>query len=172
MSLGDLVPRKWGGLRRLDDDATFDVFRTEMDSLHRNLDRLFADAWTGGFAPSLLSESWTKSQITPRLDVAEDDKAFHVSLELPGMGEKDVSVTMTDRVLTISGEKKEEKEKKAKDVVRRERAYGSFRRTLELPTVVDANKISAQFKDGVLTTEVPKTKEAQERVRQIPVKGA
>lgn len=172
MSLGDLVPRQWGGLRRFDDDRTFDVFRTEMDSLHRNLDRLFTDAWTGGFAPSLLSESWTKSQISPRLDVAEDDKAFQVSLELPGMGEKDVSVTMTDRVLTISGEKKEEKETKDKDVVRRERAYGSFRRTLELPTGVDASKIAAKFKDGVLTIEVPKTKEAQERVRQIPVKGA
>jgi HSP20 family protein len=107
----------------------------------------------------------------PRLDVAEDDKAFHVTVELPGLSEKDVAVTVTDRVLTISGEKREEKEKKDKDVVRRERAYGSFRRAIELPGDVDAGKIAAKFKDGVLTVDVPKTKDAQERVKKIPVKG-
>lgn len=172
MSIGDLVPWRWGGLRRFDDDRSFDAFRTEMESLHRNIDRLFADAWTGGLAPSLLSESWAKSQITPRLDVVEDDKAFHVSVELPGLSEKDVAVTVTDRVLTISGEKKEEKEKKEKDVFRRERAYGSFRRVLELPNAVDAGTIAAKFKDGVLTIDAPKSKEAQQRVRRIAVKGA
>jgi HSP20 family protein len=171
MANGDLVPWRWGGLRRLEDDRSFDAFRTEMESLHRSIDRLFADAWSGGLAPSLLSESWTKGVVMPRLDVAEDDKAFHVTVELPGLSEKDVAVTVTDRVLTISGEKREEKEKKDKDVVRRERAYGSFRRAIELPGDVDAGKIAAKFKDGVLTVDVPKTKEAQERVKKIPVKG-
>lgn len=164
MSISDLVPWRWGGLRHVPDDRSLDALRTEMESLHRNIDRLFADAWTGGLAPSL--------QVTPRVDVAEDDKAFHVSVELPGLSEKDVAVTATDRVLTITGEKKEEQEKKDKDVFRRERAYGSFRRSLELPGDVDAAKIAAKFKDGVLSIDVPKTKEAQERVRQIPVKGA
>ena len=172
MSIGNLAPWRWGGLRRLYDDRSFDAFHTEIESLHRNIDRLFADAWPSGLAPSLLSQSWTKSRITPRLDVVEDDKAFHVSVELPGMSEKDVAVTVTDRVLTITGEKKEAKEKKDQDVFRSERAYGSFRRALELPSDVDAGKVAAKFKDGVLKIDAPKSKEAQERARQIHVKGA
>jgi HSP20 family protein len=143
-----------------------------MDQLHRSIDRLFADAWGATAAPSLLSDTWTTSAIAPRLDVVEDDKAFHVTVELPGMTDKDVAVSVTDRALTIRGEKKEEKEKKDKDVHRRERAYGSFRRAIELPSDVDAGKIEAAFKNGVLTIDLPKTKEAQDRVKQIPVKAA
>ena len=146
MAIGNLVPWRWGTLRSFDDDRSLDPFRTEMETLHRNIDRIFADAWGGSFAPSLLSETWTTGKITPRLDVAEDDKAFHVSVELPGMSDKDVAVTADDRVLTIRGEKKEEKEKKDKDVFRRERAYGSFRRTIELPGDVDSAKIEAKFR--------------------------
>lgn len=172
MPIGSLVPWRWGTLRNLDDDRSLDTFRTEMESLHRSIDRLFADAWGGSLTPSLLSETWTSGRIAPRLDVAEDDKAFHVTVELPGMNDKDVAVTVDDRILTIRGEKKEEKEKKDKDVVRRERAYGSFRRTIELPGDVDSAKIEAKFKDGVLTIDLPKTKEAQDRVKQIPVKAA
>jgi HSP20 family protein len=172
MAIGNLVPWRWGSLRSFDEDRSFDGFRAEMDSLHRSIDRLFADAWGGNFAPSLLSETWTTGKITPSLDVGEDDKSFRVSVELPGMSDKDVAVTVDDRTLTIRGEKKEEKEKKDKDVFRRERAYGSFRRTIELPANIDSAKIEAKFKDGVLTIDLPKTKEAQERVKQIPVKAA
>jgi HSP20 family protein len=172
MTIGNLVPWRWGALRGLDDDRSFDSFRTEMESLHRSIDRLFADAWGGNLAPSLLSDTWTSGKIVPRLDVTEDDKGFHVSVELPGMNDKDVAVTVDDRVLTVRGEKKEEKEKKDKDVFRRERAYGSFRRAIELPSDVDSSKIEAKFKDGVLTIDLPKTKQAQERVKQIPVKAA
>ena len=172
MAIGNLVPWRWGSLRNVDEDRSFDAFRTEMDSLHRSIDRLFADAWSSGFAPSLLSEAWTTGKITPSLDVVDEDKAFRVTVELPGMTDKDVAVTVDDRTLTIRGEKKEEKEKKEKDVFRRERAYGSFRRTIELPGNIDAAKIEAKFKDGVLTIDLPKTKEAQERVKQIPVKAA
>jgi HSP20 family protein len=172
MAIGNLVPWRWGSPRSFDEDRSFASFRSEMDSLHRSIDRLFADAWGGNFAPSLLSETWTKGRITPNLDVVDDDKGFRVSVELPGLTDKDVAVTVDDRTLTIRGEKKEEKEKKEKDVYRRERAYGSFRRTIELPGEVDAAKIEAKFKDGVLTIDLPKTKEAQERVKQIPVKAA
>ena len=172
MAIGNLVPWRWGSLRSVDDDRSFDAFRAEMDALHRSIDRVFADAWGGSFAPSLLSDPFTSGKIMPRLDVADDEKAFHVTVELPGMTDKDVAVTVEDRTLTIRGEKKEEKEKKDKDVVRRERAYGSVRRTIELPGDVDAAKIEARFKDGVLTIDLPKTAEAQDRVRKIPVKAA
>jgi HSP20 family protein len=169
MAIGDIIPFRWGGLRRIDEDRTFDSLRSEMETLHRNLDRVFGDVWSG---PSLLSDAWTSRNVVPNLDVTEDDKGFNVTVELPGMDEKDVAVSVADRILTIRGEKKEEKEKKEKDVYRRERAYGSFRRIMELPADVDADKIDASFKKGVLTIALPKTKEAQAKVKQIPVKAA
>jgi HSP20 family protein len=172
MAIGNLVPWRWGALRGLQDDRSFESFRTEMESLHRSIDRLFADAWGGSVTPSLLSDTWTQGKIVPRLDVTEDDKGFRVSVELPGMSDKDVAVTVDERVLTVRGEKKEEKEKKDKDVFRRERAYGSFLRSIELPSDVDSSKIEAKFKDGVLTIDLPKTKQAQERVKQIAIKAA
>jgi HSP20 family protein len=170
MAIGDLVPWRWGGLSRRDEQP-FASFRSEMESLHRSIDRLFEEAWNGG-APSLLSDAWDKRAVMPRLDVTEDEKAFHVTAELPGMSDKDVAVSLTERTLSIRGEKKQEKETKEKNVHRSERSYGSFRRTIELPSDADAAKIEATFRDGVLKIELPKTKEAQAKVRQIPVKAA
>ena len=169
MAIGELIPWRWGGLRRLEEDQTFDTFRREMEALHHNLDRMFANAWSG---PSLLRETRTTRDVVPKLDVSEDDKAFNVAVELPGMDEKDVAVSVADRVLTIRGEKKEDKETKDKEVYRRERAYGSFRRVMELPADVDAERIEAAFRKGVLTISLPKSKEAQAKVKQIPVKAA
>lgn len=169
MAISDIVPFRWGGLRRIDDDRTFDTFRTEMEAFHRNIDRAFGNIFSG---PSLLSDVWASRDVVPNVDMTEDDKSFNVTVELPGMDEKDVAVSVADRVLTIRGEKKEEKEKKDKDVYRRERAYGSFRRVMELPADVDAEKIDASFRKGVLTVALPKSKEAQAKVKQIPVKAA
>jgi HSP20 family protein len=169
MAIGDLVPFRWGGLRRVDEDRTFDTLRAEMEALHRNIDRAFGNVLGG---PSLLGDVWASRDVVPSVDVTEDDKGFNVTVELPGMDEKDVAVSVADRVLTIRGEKKEEKEKKDKDVYRRERAYGSFRRVMELPADVDAENIAASFKKGVLTIALPKSKEAQAKVKQIPVKAA
>jgi HSP20 family protein len=136
------------------------------------MDRLFEGLWSEGFGSSLLPEVWARGEIAPQLDVTEDDKAFAVKVDLPGLDEKDVEVTLSDRLLTIRGEKKEDKETKEKNYYRRERAYGTFRRSIEIPAVVDATKIDASFKKGVLTIQLPKTKEAQQKVKQIEVKAA
>ena len=88
------------------------------------------------------------------------------------MDEKDVDVTLADRMLTIRGEKKEDKEQKEKNYYRRERAYGSFTRRIEIPAEVDATKIDASFNKGVLTIQLPKTKEAQQKVKHIDIKAA
>ena len=169
MAMGEPVPWRWGGLRRLDDGRTFDSFRAEMEALHRSIDRAFGSMWSG---PSLLSDVWVSREVVPSVDVTEEEKGFNVTVELPGMDEKDVAVSVADRVLTIRGEKKEEKEKKEKNLYRSERAYGSFRREMQLPADVDAEKIDASFKNGVLTIVLPKSKEAQAKVKQIPVKAA
>jgi HSP20 family protein len=170
MTISDIVPWRWGSLRPTSERPLED-FRGQMDSLHREIDRLFENSW-GGELPSLFSEAARTGDLMPRMDVVEDAKAFRVTIELPGMADKDVAVSLTDRLLTIRGEKKEEKEQKDKDTYRSERRYGSFRRAFELPGDVDANKIEASFKNGVLTVDLPKTKEAQDKVKQIQVKAA
>jgi len=138
--------------------------------LHRDIDRLFDEMWSGRW-PSLAVEPMG-GDIMPQLDMTEDDQAFHLNVELPGMDEKDFEVTLRNHTLTIKGEKKEEKETKDRDVHRRERAYGYFRRSIELPADVDADKITATYRKGVLTIDLPKTKQAQDQAKRIEVKAA
>lgn len=173
MALGEMVPWRWGSLRRSgSDERALEGFRGDIASLHREMDRLFDSLWSDDLRSSLLSGDWSRMEITPQLDVAEDDKSFSVKVDLPGMDEKDVDITLSDRVLTIRGKKEEEKETKEKDYYRRERAYGSFRRSIEIPAAVDSSRIDASFKKGVLTIDLPKTKEAQDKVKHIEVKAA
>lgn len=173
MALKELVPWRWGGLRRWEEEERpFQAFRREMETLHREMDRLFEDFWRGAGRPSLLPEAWAFGDVSPRVDESEDDKAYHVALEVPGMDEKDVEVTLSDGLLTIRGEKKQEEEEKGKDFYRKERAFGAFRRTLPIPGEVDESKIKASFEKGVLTIDLPKTEEAQKKVKHIEVKAA
>ena len=87
----------------------------------------------------------------PAVDIAETDKAYEITAELPGMDEKNIEVKFADGVLTIRGEKKDEKEEKKKDYYLSERSYGSFQRSFQVPDGVDTDKIEATFKKGVLT---------------------
>ncbi len=108
----------------------------------------------------------------PAVDVAETEKAYEITAELPGMDEKNVEVKFADGVLTIKGEKQEEKEEKKKDYYLSERSYGSFQRAFQVPDGVDADKIEATFKNGVLTVTMPKSAEAQKSAKKITVKAA
>jgi HSP20 family protein len=90
-----------------------------------------------------------------------------VSAELPGMDDEDIEVSLSRDVLTISGEKKQEKEEKGRDYYRAERSYGSFRRSIPLPAEVNADKVDAVFSKGVLTITLPKTAKAEGRKRII-----
>ncbi len=173
MARGDIIPwRRTGGLlpwRR--DEGPFESLRREIEMLHRDIDRVFEEMWNGRW-PAMSFEPMGRGEIMPQLDMTEDDQAFHLQVELPGMDEKDVEVTLRNHTLTIKGEKKEEKETKDKDVHRRERAYGYFRRSVEIPGDVDADKITATYRKGVLTIDLPKTKQAQEQAKHIEVKAA
>jgi len=143
-----------------------------MDSLHKEMDLLFEDFWKGSGRPSLMTKPWGYAHLKPRLDETDDEKAFHVKIELPGMDQEDVDITLSDGLLTIRGEKKQEEEEKGKDFYRSERTCGSFRRTLPLPVEVDESRIEASFKKGVLSIELPKTAEAQKKVKHITVEAA
>jgi HSP20 family protein len=107
---------------------------------------------------------------SPNVDVKESDRELRVSAELPGMEEKDIEVSLNKDSLMIKGEKKEEKEDKGKDYYRMERSYGSFSRTIPLPTEVEQDKVKAEFKKGVLTVTIPKTAKAIKETRKISIK--
>jgi HSP20 family protein len=151
-----------------------------LESLHRQIDRLFEDFGRGVWQPfrhSLFGteELWphavTLGATAPAVDVAETEKAYEITAELPGMDEKNIDVKVADGSLTIRGEKQEEKEEKKKDYYLHERHFGSFERSFSLPESVDADKIGAAFKKGVLTVTLPKKPEAQKPAKKIEVKA-
>jgi len=95
------------------------------------------------------------------MDLVEKEDAYEITAELPGLDDKNVEIKLSNRTLTIRGEKSEEKEDKQKDYYLSERRYGSFQRSFQLPDGVDADKIDAKFTKGVLTVKLPKTAEAK-----------
>jgi HSP20 family protein len=107
----------------------------------------------------------------PVVDVTETDKAYQITSELPvGMGEKNVEVKFAEGVLTIKGEKQEEREEKKKGYSMRESSFGSFERTFQVPGDVDTDKIKASFKKGMLAVTLPKSAEARRAEKRITVK--
>jgi HSP20 family protein len=152
------------------------------ENLRREVDRLFDDFQLGGSLRSPFGRSvfdvepfwrgeisWAKA---PAVDVVDKDTAYEITAELPGLEEKNIDVKFADGVLSIKGEKSEEKEDKGKDRYLSERRYGSFQRAFRLPDGVDADKIAASFKNGVLTVTVPKTPEAARSEKKIPITKA
>jgi HSP20 family protein len=151
------------------------------EALHREIDRLFDDFgggfWRSPFRRSVfdLEPIWRRElswETAPAMDIVETEKAYEISAELPGMSESDVEVVASNGDLTIKGEKKEEKEERKKDYYLSERRYGSFERRMQIPEGVDADKIAASFKNGVLTVTLPKTAQAQKPEKKISVKAA
>jgi len=132
--------------------------------LEREMDRLFNDFWTGG-ALDLPRTTWV-----PPLEVTENDDEFRVSMELPGVDEKDVEITFSDGLLSIRGEKKSQQESKDEMCYCSEVRYGSFERSLSVPANVSGEKISAKYKNGVLNIVLPKREEAKPRKVEIKTK--
>ena len=106
---------------------------------------------------------------TPALDLHEDNDNFVVKIELPGMKKDDIDVTLEDGALSISGERKSDEKFEGAEVYRSERFFGRFQRTVTLPAPVAADKIKAQYKDGVLTVTLPKTEEAKPKQINVQV---
>ncbi|MBX6370221.1 MAG: Hsp20/alpha crystallin family protein [Rhodospirillales bacterium] len=132
-------------------------------SLQREMDRLFSD-FSRRFGEPFAEESF------PKLDICETDSEIKVTAELPGIDEKDIDVTLRDDVLTIKGEKKAEREEKEENYHLVERSYGSFSRSVRLPSGLDANKVKATMDKGVLTVTMPKPPTAQPK--KIEIKSA
>ena len=153
--------------------------RWPFESLRQEIDRLFDDfgvgMWRSPFRGPFfepLQRSAAAFAALPAVDVSETEKAYEITAELAGMDEKNIEVNVANGGLTIKGEKQDEKEEKKKDYYRRERSYGSFERNFDVPQNVDADKVEASFKKGVLTVTLPKKAEAQKPAKKIEVKAA
>lgn len=143
------------------------AFPTEVLNMQREINRMFNSFFRGGTQDDsdLYASTWL-----PAVDVAEHDDEYHVKVELPGVSRDDVKITMQGNILTISGEKKQEKETKKSDFHRVERSYGSFQRSFTLPATVQSDRIDATFKDGILNIKVPKAEESKRKAIEVKVK--
>lgn len=161
MAIKDIIPfgKKSIQIER-GTESPFAILRREIDSLFDNFLR--------GFELEPFESRF--SAFSPKIDVVETDKEIKVFVELPGMEEKDIDISLSKDTLTIKGEKKEEKEQKGKDYYRMERSYGSFIRTIPLPVEVEDDKVDAKLKKGVLTIVLPKSAKTIEATKKISVK--
>jgi HSP20 family protein len=137
-----------------------------MEDIHDRLFTLFKNTQPRNGSGE--QESLTVSEWTPLVDITEDDKEYLIKAELPEVKKEEVKVTVENGLLTISGERKIEKEEKGKRYHRVERAYGSFVRSFSLPDDADGNKVNAEFKEGVLRVHLAKSEHA--KPKQIEVK--
>ena len=137
----------------------------ELDEIQNRLSSLFGRTPVRGLG----EEAMTVSEWTPLVDITEDDKEYLIKAELPEVKKEDVKVTVENGTLTITGERKFEKEEKDKKYHRIERAYGSFMRSFALPEGAAGEKVSADFKDGVLKVHLPKSAEAKPKSIDVKV---
>jgi HSP20 family protein len=142
----------------------FAEMRAEMD---RVFDSFLGRSFFG--RPSLLPRLPAAEMITPDVDVRENEKEIVFEAELPGIDEKDVTVTLRERILTLKGEKKSEREEKKDTYHLVERGYGEFERSFQLPDAIDENQVKASFDKGVLRVVVPKRPEAARIEKNIPI---
>ena len=165
MSVRDLIPWSRGN------NQAPTIYRgDDMDpflSLHRDVNRLFDEAFRGFDTPSLFGRMRTGNGAWPNVEVSETDKEIRVTAEVPGLEENDIEVFLEDGVLTLRGEKKSESEDNSRQFS--ERYYGRFERRLVLGREVEQDKVAATFKNGVLSVTLPKTAKAQANAKRIAI---
>jgi HSP20 family protein len=150
-----------GGLMQM---VKWNPFR-EFEDIQTRLNRLFEDL------PSrrTMERDLTFADWAPAVDVQETDKEYLIKADLPEVKKEDVKVQLQEGVLTLEGERRQEKEEKGKRFHRIEREYGKFVRRFTLPSEIDANQIEAEFKDGVLSVRLPKSAVAKPKAVEVKV---
>ncbi len=160
MKIKDIVPTKLRSpLTKRDEENPFLTLRNEMNRL---FDSFFDDVSISPFR-----EHWGRT--FPKVNIKEDEKEIKVTAELPGIDQKDVDISIYNNVLTLRGEKKQEKEDKDGDYYHKECSYGSFHRDIALHSEVDEEKVKADFKNGVLNITLPKKEETQRKAKKIEI---
>jgi HSP20 family protein len=148
----------WKPFRELAPFRDFDRMRKEMDHL-----------WNSFFESGLRRRTEGGMEWIPSLDVSETKNELVVKAEVPGLDPKDIDISLSDGLLTIRGEKKQEKEEKEANYHLVERSYGSFTRSVQLPKEIQSEKISASYKNGILKITLPKSEEAKKKEVKIKV---
>jgi HSP20 family protein len=143
--------------------------------IRQEIDRIFDNAFGRFTFPSIgfgrkQSPAAQSDWLKPTLDIAASDKEYSISVELPGVDEKEVQLELVNDTLKIKGEKRQEKEEKEKNYYRMERSYGSFQRTLSLPEDADQDDINAVFKKGIMEIKIPRKAAPKPEVKQIEIK--
>jgi HSP20 family protein len=138
--------------------------RNPLSLLRKEMDDLIARVWDGE-----RERGWFEATFAPSVDLVEADNAFEVRMDIPGLEPKDIEVQVHGNAVTISGQRKEEKEERGKTFHRLERRSGSFSRTLSLPCIVNEDEVAADYTQGVLTVKLPKCE--QEKPKRVTVKG-
>ena len=169
MQISDLIP--WGRDKDRTPATSEGRYNNPLSILQRDINKVFQDFW-GQVENGLNGRMNPVGMFGPSVDVSEKDNSVEVAVELPGMAEGDIDVSLSGDAMTIRGEKKAEHEENRKGVYMSERSYGAFYRTIPLPPGVDTDKAEAHFRHGVLTVTLPKTDEAQSKIKRIPVKSA
>lgn len=166
MQIKDLIPwaRKDEAPKETHSEATH-----PMVELQREMNRAFDSFWRR-FETPFGGLTWSDSMA--KTDVVETDAAVEVTIELPGMAEGDLDISLSNDALTIKGEKKMEKQEEKRGYYVSERSYGSVMRTIPLPSGIDRDKAEANFKNGVLTVTLPRTPEAKAEIKRVTVKAA
>lgn len=145
-----------------------DIFSAMRDEMDRMFER-FEQGWPR--LPSLIQRGLGREVMVPEMDVHESENEITIEADLPGVDEKDISVTYANGMLTIKGEKKSEREQKRENYYMSERSYGTFERSLALPETIDEDQIQAKFDKGVLKIVAPKKPEAVKAEKKIEIKG-
>lgn len=167
MQITDLIP--WGRSKQQVSEKN-EAGDNPLVGLQRDINRVFDDFWSR-FERPLGAWNGPMSAFGPVADVSESEEAVEIAVELPGLDENDIDVSLTDELLTIRGEKKTDRKEEKKGYYLAERSFGSFYRTIALPPGVDTDQARAEFRKGVLTISLPRTAEAQAKVRKIEVKA-
>ncbi|MFZ0950862.1 MAG: Hsp20/alpha crystallin family protein [Candidatus Sulfotelmatobacter sp.] len=139
----------------------------ELSTLQDRINRAFRESYREGGQ----DESLATSSFAPAVDVYEDEHNVTLKIEVPGIDEKDIDVSLENNTLTVHGERKIEKEEKEENYRRVESQYGSFTRTFNLPPTVDSEKVSASYDKGVLKVTLPKKAEAKPKQIKVSVGG-
>ena len=155
---------KWNPVRDVTAWHPVSDLASEFMNMQREIDRMF-DRFSGGTLDDGITSTWL-----PAVDIIENENDYLVKVELPGVDKNGVKITINDDVLTIRGEKKQEREKKDDNYHRVERSYGSFQRSFTLPSSVQSEKIEASYDNGILTVMLPKAEEAKPKEIEVKVK--
>ncbi len=170
MSKKSKTPAETGTTRRIRVPAGSGNVWEPFARLRGELDRMFDDIPGNAFGPRMMQRF--HEQMDPAIELSDKKDEYQLVAEVPGMDSSEIDIKLSEGVLRISGEKSESHSEEGDSFMFSERSYGSFERAVKLPDGVDHKKISADVKDGLLTVHLPKSAEAIEKERKIPIKAA